>query len=94
MSLNIFSGMIVYIFSGLIGATIGATIAFALRHLGLPKPKDWFSIGYDVGKGAMKKPKKIPVEYLDAFYSGKDIGSRVRPIGWWKKDIPEGKINE
>ena len=52
-------------------------------HLGAPR--DWFSIGYDVGKGIKKKPKKIPVEFLDAFYSGKDIGSRIRPIGWWKK---------
>ena len=94
MSLNIFSGMIVYIFSGLIGATIGATIAFALKHLGLPKPKDWFGIGYDVGKGAMKEPKNVPLENYDAFLQGKDIGSRVRPIGWWKKDIAEGKIYE
>ena len=95
MSLNIFTGMIVYIFSGLIGATIGATIAFALRHLGLPKPKDWFGIGYDVGKGIKKKPKRIPPEYLDAFLQGKDFGfMNRRPIGWWKKDIAEGKINE
>ena len=83
MSLNIFSGMIVYIFSGLIGATICATIAFALRHLGLPKPKDWFSIGYEVGLGTMKKPKKIPPRCLDIFYQGKDYGSRDRPKPRW-----------
>ena len=88
MSLNIFSGMTAFIVAGL----IGATITFLLMHLGVPR--DWFSIGYDVGKGIKKKPKKIPVEFLDAFYSGKDIGSRVRPIGWWKKDIAEGKIYE
>jgi len=76
---NTFLGLVALIVSGL----IGATITFLLMHLGAPR--DWFSIGYDVGKGIKKKPKKIPVEFLDAFYSGKDIGSRIRPIGWWKK---------
>ena len=83
MSFNIFSGMTAYIVSGLIGATIGATIAFALRHLGLPKPKNWEDIGYKVGAGTMKKPKRIPPECLDVFYQGKDYGSRVRPLPRW-----------
>ena len=81
MSFNIFSGMTAYIVSGLIGATIGATITFALIHVGLPK--NWFSIGYEVGLGTMKKPKKIPPECLDVFYQGKDYGSRDRPKPRW-----------
>ena len=81
MSFNIFSGMTAYILSGLIGATIGATITFALMHVGLPK--NWFSIGYEVGLGTMKKPKKIPPRCLDVFYRGKDFGSRDRPLPRW-----------
>ncbi len=81
MSFNIFSGMTAYIVSGLIGVTIGATITFALMHLSLPK--NWFSIGYEVGLGTMKKPKKIPPECLDIFYQGKDYGSRDRPKPRW-----------
>ena len=81
MSFNIFSGMTAYIVSGLIGATIGATITFALMHVGLPK--NWFNIGYNVGLGTIKKPKKIPPRCLDIFYQGMDFGSRVRPKPRW-----------
>ena len=89
MSLNIFSGMTAFIVSGL----IGATITYLLMHLGVPR--NWFGIGYDVGRGIKKKPKRIPPEYLDAFLQGKDFGfMNRRPIGWWKKDIAEGKIYE
>jgi len=81
MSFNIFSGMTAYIVSGLIGATIGAAITFALMHVALPK--NWFSIGYEVGLGTMKKPKRIPPECLPIFYEGKDYGSRDRPKPRW-----------
>ena len=71
MSFNIFSGMTAYIVSGLIGATIGATITFAFMHVGLPK--NWFSIGYEVGLGTMKQPRKIPPRCLDVFFSRKGL---------------------
>ena len=78
---NIFSGITAYIVSGLIGATIGAAITFALMHVALPK--NWFSIGYYVGLGTMKKPRKIPPECLDVFYQGKDYGSRQNRSNKW-----------
>ena len=74
---NTFMGMVALMVAGL----IGATIAFALMHLGLPR--NWFSIGYEVGLGTMKKPRKIPPECLDVFYQGKDYGSRDRPKPRW-----------
>jgi hypothetical protein len=79
---NTFLGLVALIISGL----IGATITFLLMHLGVPR--NWFGIGYDVGRGIKKKPKRIPPENLDAFLQGKDFGfMNRRPIGWWKKEV-------
>ena len=72
-----FLGVVALIVSGL----IGATITFALMHVGLPK--NWFSIGYNVGLGTMKKPKKIPPRCLDIFYQAYDFGLKVRPKERW-----------
>ena len=76
---NTFLGLVALMVAGL----IGAAITFALMHLGLPR--NWFSIGYEVGLGTMKKPRKIPPECLDVFYRGKDYGSRQNRSNKWTK---------
>ena len=79
MFFNTLLGLVALIVSGL----IGAAITFALMHVALPK--NWFSIGYEVGLGTMKKPKRIPPECLDVFYQGMDYGSRQNRSNKWIK---------